>query len=190
MVMKNYSKFLGIFRALIVQFFMSRGSFWTFNAFFSCLFYNFVSLITTFYNDYYYYVLWIFLGSFSCFCFSRWVDGGFNTLVRSYAHNDQSGSDSHSDPTRFLVMDGNINERQMEIFGSVLHSSGKLTFANNESFELAGNIKIFWEVSVCLNWCLSFFSYQVFRKKKLIKGFAFTEDIPKKFCEFLNRQIF
>ncbi|XP_075240849.1 dynein beta chain, ciliary-like isoform X3 [Convolutriloba macropyga] len=83
---------------------------------------------------------------------NRWVDGGFNTLVRSYKVS--SGIEVPSDdevtsrvqPIRCLVLDGVINERQMEIFGSLLHNRGMITFANNESFSLSSDTKIFWEI--------------------------------------------
>ena len=55
---------------------------------------------------------------------------------------------SPAQPIRCLVLDGVINERQMEIFGSLLHNRGMITFANNESFSLSSDTKIFWEVRI------------------------------------------
>ncbi|XP_022099208.1 dynein beta chain, ciliary-like [Acanthaster planci] len=81
----------------------------------------------------------------------EWRDGLFISLLRKLClvHNTDF---THSRPVmKTLHLDGPIDPRQMEIFGSVLHGDGALVLANNERVRLPDNLRIFWEMESAAN---------------------------------------
>ena len=85
-----------------------------------------------------------------CFVSSVWNDGLLLSVLRKAAQQPNYKEDSLSlskSIMKWILLDGQLDDLQMDTFTSLLGSSRTLIAVNNESIYLPETVKILWEVS-------------------------------------------